>query len=163
MEVRGATLASRMPSTSQPGQLLADERMVLDLLLAGDHPVLETLRAQAAGVWVSFRNDGGRLRHAWFEVPAELPRCEIAVAELGDVLLEFDGGEARGRARLLVQDGELSTRELTAQLAEARAELEKERKLRRAFRNQLLESRDAEEAGDHSMEPPRGFRTAWWW
>lgn len=119
-EVRGATLASGMPSDSRPGQLLDDERMVLDLLLAGDHPVLETLRAQATGAWVSLRNDGGQVRHARLEVPAELPRCDVVAAELADVMLEFDDDGAPGRALLLLQDGQLSTLDIVRNDEDAR-------------------------------------------
>ena len=91
------------------GQLLDDERMVLDLLLAGEHPALEVLRAQAAAAEVASRLEAGEVRIVRVEIPSDLPRCDLEVAELGDVLAEFDNGSGRGLASVVVRDGALSS------------------------------------------------------
>jgi hypothetical protein len=68
------------------------ERAVLDHLLAGDHPALEVLRAQAAGLRVIARKMSGVGFFTDFEVPAgarllATPRD----LELGDVDADLDG------------------------------------------------------------------------
>lgn len=50
------------------------ERRVMEMLLAGDHPVLETLRRQFESAKVAKREYTGHGFFTHFEVPADVPR-----------------------------------------------------------------------------------------
>jgi hypothetical protein len=74
------------------------ERAVLEMLLAGDHPTLATLRAQAARVRVAARKLSGVGFFTDFEVPADLRTVSHPRDfEIGDVDGDLEG-LARGAA-----------------------------------------------------------------
>lgn len=68
------------------------EREVLDLLLAGDHPTLATLRAQAARARVVARKLSGVGFFTDFEIPADARTVSHPRDfEIGDVEAELEG------------------------------------------------------------------------
>jgi hypothetical protein len=84
------------------------EREVLELLLAGDHPVLETLRAQAQRVQVVARKLSGVGFFTDFEVPADARTvAKPRDFELGDVDAEIDGLAQGAGFVLFVRKGRL--------------------------------------------------------
>lgn len=67
------------------------EQAVLDKLLAGDHPVLAALRAQAERSRLKSRKNTGAGFFCIFEVPPEAQRAGDARFHLGDVNAEVPG------------------------------------------------------------------------
>jgi hypothetical protein len=88
------------------------EQAVLDKLLAGDHPVLITLRAQAERAHVTRREYTGVGFFCDFEVPSDLrPLAAGSNFRVGDVNASLDGLEHGAGFVLVVRDGRLATLE----------------------------------------------------
>lgn len=85
------------------------EQAVLDKLLAGDHDVLATLRAQAAKARVVSRELTGAGFNLQFRVPSDVPRVTLpADFELGDVDASIDGLAHGAGFLLFVRDGRIA-------------------------------------------------------
>ena len=88
--------------------LNALEQAVLDKFLAGDHPTLATLRAQAKNAHLLTRELSGVGFFCSFEVPPQAPRLE----GLGDFQLDDVNAAVNGMAHgagfvLFIRDGRL--------------------------------------------------------
>lgn len=91
--------------------LTAFEQAVLDMLLAGDHPVLIALRAQAARACLVAREMTGAGFYCDFEVPSDVSLVTPAHFELGDVDATLEGLEYGAGFLLFVRDGRMTTLE----------------------------------------------------
>jgi hypothetical protein len=88
------------------------EQAVLDKLLAGDHPVLVILRAQAEEAHVASREYTGAGFFCSFEVPSGTPLVERHLDfHFGDVQAAVDGLEYGAGFVLFVRGGRLDTLE----------------------------------------------------
>lgn len=88
------------------------ERTLLSMILAGEHPVLATLRAQAETVTVLNRDFSAVGVNISLAVAADARPAEPRSFDLGDVAFQFQGAENSGHLVLMVRDGIL--RELMA-------------------------------------------------
>lgn len=88
------------------------EQAVLDKLLAGDHPVLALLRAQAKAAHLASREQTGAGFFCSFEVPPNAPLlATLPDFHFGDVNAVLDGLEYGAGFVLFVRDGRLDTLE----------------------------------------------------
>jgi hypothetical protein len=88
------------------------ERRVMEMLLAGEHPTLETLRRQFHRSYVSGRDYTGVGFFTSFKVRDCLPRVEPPMRiVIGDVCADVDGLEDGCGFILFVDDGLLGTLE----------------------------------------------------
>lgn len=88
------------------------ERAVLEKLLAGDHPVLATLRAQATAARLASREHTGAGFFLSFEVPRHLPTVETARDfHFGDVSATVDGLEHGAGFLIFIRGGRLDSLE----------------------------------------------------
>jgi hypothetical protein len=87
------------------------ERAVLDKLLAGDHPLLLALRAQADGARMTSRKYTGVGFFCDFEVPPDVPPLATRDFAFGDVNASMDGLEYGAGFVLFVREGRLATLE----------------------------------------------------
>ena len=87
------------------------EQAVLDKLLAGDHPVLAVLRAQAQRARVTRREHTGVGFFCDFDVPSDVPRAPHSDFHLGDVNATLDGLAHGAGFVLFVRNGRLATLE----------------------------------------------------
>ena len=84
------------------------ERKALDMLLAGEDPLLEVLRAQLASVAVIERDFSGVGFHTSLSVPDGVPRAENCPRKvIGDVYAEITGLEHSAGFQLYVLNGVL--------------------------------------------------------
>jgi hypothetical protein len=83
------------------------EQSLLDKFLDGDHPVLATLRAQAATATVADRDFSPVGVNAYLAVSSAAPRTSRRSFDLTDVAFQFEGAENPGHAVLMVRDGML--------------------------------------------------------
>jgi hypothetical protein len=88
------------------------ERDVLEKLLHGDHPVLETLRVQLTVATVAHREDSG----AGFELTFALPASATPVDQrpdllIDDVVADIEGMMTSARFALSIRQGRLATLE----------------------------------------------------
>jgi hypothetical protein len=81
----------------------------LELLLAGEHPVLATLRQQYAHARLAKRESNVQGFHCHFEVDAGMPAAVPGDFELGDVQAELPGLVNGAGFLLFVRGGRLST------------------------------------------------------
>ncbi|MDE0938166.1 MAG: hypothetical protein OSA89_19845 [Mariniblastus sp.] len=88
------------------------ERRVMQRLLAGDHPTLETLRQQFARSCVADRDFTGVGFFTRFEVPDSVPRVNTrSRIVIGDVCADVDGLQSGCGFILFVDDGLVGTLE----------------------------------------------------
>jgi hypothetical protein len=87
------------------------EQAVLDKLLAGDHPVLVALRAQAQRARVTRRENTGEGFFCDFHVPSDVPQATERDFRLGDVNANLDGLQHGAGFVLFVRNGRLATLE----------------------------------------------------
>jgi hypothetical protein len=89
------------------------ERTVMEWLLAGDHPVLDVLRAQYAAAEITRRAFHGGGVDVHFRVPETAPRLpsEVRIV-IDDIGLRLEGCEHDAGAMVFVDDGVLSKLEL---------------------------------------------------
>jgi hypothetical protein len=91
-----------------PAHLNALEQAVLDKLLAGDHPTLATLRAQAEKACLLSRELSGVGFFCSFQVPPEAPRVEqFGDFHIGDVNASVKGLAHGAGFVLFIRDGRL--------------------------------------------------------
>src|SRR5436190_20082580 len=83
------------------------EQILLSKFLDGDHPVLATLRAQAATATVADRSFSPVGVNAYFAISPNAPRTSPLSFDLTDVGFRFEGAENPGHAVLMVRDGAL--------------------------------------------------------
>ncbi len=88
------------------------ERQLLDLLLDGALPQLETLRRQLEAAKVSARQFSGVGLFTEFEVPPAVPRVNPPDFVLGDISFELESVENGGEALLFVRGGVLEMLEV---------------------------------------------------
>lgn len=86
------------------------ERAVLEKLLSGDHPVLESLRHQLALAHLESRENTGVGFYCDFEIPETAPTVSRDL-QLGDVHAEIEGLQRGAGFVLFVSDGRLKTLE----------------------------------------------------
>jgi hypothetical protein len=84
------------------------ERAALELLLAGNHPVLEALRRQYAHARLSRRTTDSGGFHCYFEVEADAPLVAQDF-ELGDVQADLPGLVNGAGFLLFVRRGRMDT------------------------------------------------------
>ena len=89
----------------------AFERQVIAALLAGDHPLLDALRAQYAAASVRDREINTRGFVTRFEVPASAPAIDRKLLHLDDLQVELDGVKTPVDASLHVLNGRLKSLE----------------------------------------------------
>lgn len=90
------------------------EQEVLESALAGDHPFLAQLRAQAEHAVPVCRESSGVGFFLEMAVPSELARVTPPAFELADVFFEHSALPHGGGAVLFVREGAISTLELYA-------------------------------------------------
>jgi hypothetical protein len=89
--------------------LSAFERAVLDKLLAGNHPVLASLRRQAADAELIRRERTGVGFYCHFAIPLDIPAAPVATDfTIGDVTAAVDGLAHGAGFMLFVEDGRIS-------------------------------------------------------
>jgi hypothetical protein len=89
--------------------LEALEREVMNALLAGDDPLLETLREQYAAAIVRDRERTSSGFVTRFEVPATAPAIDRKLMHLDDLQVELEGVPAPLDAAVHVQNGRLQS------------------------------------------------------
>jgi hypothetical protein len=87
------------------------ERAVLEKLLAGDHPTLVALRAQAEAGRLAGREHTGVGFYCSFEVPPDVPSAGPRDFEVDDVIGELQGLAHGAGFVLFVRDGRIDTLE----------------------------------------------------
>ncbi len=87
------------------------EQAVLTKLLAGDHPVLAVLRAQAQAARLASREYTGAGFFLSFEVPPEAPMLATQDFQFGDVNAVVDGLQYGAGFVVFVRGGRLDTLE----------------------------------------------------
>lgn len=90
------------------------ERLVMQALLAGDDPLLETLRAQYAAAAVRDREVTSHGFVTRFDLPASAPRIDRKLLHLDDLQVEIEGVPAPVDASLHVLNGRLRSLECFA-------------------------------------------------
>lgn len=87
------------------------ETTAIDMLLAGEHPVLAVLRDQLAVAEVADREFSGAGFFVHFRVPASSQRVDEGRLVIGDVYAELTGLEHEAGFLLFVSDGVLDNLE----------------------------------------------------
>jgi hypothetical protein len=87
------------------------EKQVMTALLAGDDPLLETLRAQYAAASVRDREVNTTGFVTRFEVPASAPAVDRKLMHLDDLQLEIEGAKTPADTALHVLNGRLRSLE----------------------------------------------------
>jgi len=87
------------------------ETRVMDMLLAGEHPMLAVLRDQLAVAEVADREFTGVGFFLNFRIPASSPRVDKGRLVIGDVYAKLTGLEHDAGFLLFVRDGALATLE----------------------------------------------------
>lgn len=91
------------------------EKQIVTALLAGDDPVLETLREQYAAASVRGREVTADGFTTWFDVPASAPAVEDEdTLHLDDLQVELEGGDAPVDTALEVAKGRLRSLQVSA-------------------------------------------------
>jgi hypothetical protein len=91
----------------------AVERALMEWLLAGDHPMLATLRAQYAAAEIDRRELSGVGCFVHYRVPIAIPRVPGSpTAIIDDVAFGVEGTENGGLTLLWIENGVLSYLEL---------------------------------------------------
>lgn len=89
------------------------ERALMERLLAGDHPVLDTLRAQYAEAEVADRELTGVGCFVYWRVPLDAPRAAVGKSVvIDDVGFGLEGSEHGASALLFLADGALDLLEM---------------------------------------------------
>jgi len=94
--------------TEQSPEMNDVEHVLLDALLAGEHPVLAQLRRQIREAKIESRELSGVGFFLTFSVPESLQRLGKGRLVIGDVLFDLEGIENGGGAILFVDDGYVS-------------------------------------------------------
>ncbi len=84
------------------------ERRLIDALLKGDDPMLESLRGQVAAAALESREMSGVGFFLNFTVPDSVPRVGAGRIIVGDVYFDLEGLEYGGGTILFVDDGHIS-------------------------------------------------------
>src|SRR6266568_178399 len=94
----------------RPMELTRLERAVLDMLLAGEHSMLEALRAQLAVCTLTSRDMSGVGFFTSLAVPPKAPRLPVRgrTRPFGDVLADFPGSGHGAWFLLYLEDGALA-------------------------------------------------------
>lgn len=101
-------MAQLVTMKREPSPPLAEfEEALLDALLAGDHPVLATLREQRAGAACVSRELSGVGFFLEFSVPDAVALVAPEKFVLGDVLFNLQGPDHGGGAILFVRGGKV--------------------------------------------------------
>ena len=87
------------------------ERAVMSALTAGDHPILEALRAQAVLATVTHRDIVGPSSYTYFEVAPVARRLPHKSLRIGDLQLQLQGAMTPADAVLHVENGVLKSLE----------------------------------------------------
>lgn len=87
--------------------LEALERELLRALLAGHHPVLETLRAQSAAASVKERERTPTGFFTYFDVPRDVRPAPREIEVIGDLQIELEGAATPADAILHLRGGRL--------------------------------------------------------
>jgi hypothetical protein len=87
------------------------ERDVVTALLAGDDPLLATLREQYAAATVRDRERQAGGATVYFDVPASAAPIERKRMHLDDLQVQLEGAATPAEVALQVQDGRLATLE----------------------------------------------------
>jgi hypothetical protein len=87
------------------------ETTVMDMLLAGEHPMLAVLRDQLAVAEIADREFSGVGFFLNFRIPASSPRVDQGRLVIGDVYAKLTGLEHDAGFLLFVRDGALDTLE----------------------------------------------------
>ncbi|HEV7768551.1 MAG TPA: hypothetical protein VGQ76_26375 [Thermoanaerobaculia bacterium] len=84
------------------------ERLVVDALLAGDDPILATLREQYAAATVREREKTGSGFVTRFDVPSTVPAIERKLLHLDDLQVQLEGASTPAETSVHVHKGRLS-------------------------------------------------------
>jgi hypothetical protein len=84
------------------------ERRLLDALLDGDDPILNSLRIQLAEAKIESRELSGSGFFLNFPIPNSVPKVEPGGIIIGDVYFDLEGIENGGGAIIFVKNGYLS-------------------------------------------------------
>jgi len=95
-------------------EFLPVERRLIDALLVGDDPVLESLRVQYAQSTVADRDTTGSGFFLDLSVPEGAQSSVPSPLRIGDVVFDFVGVPEGGEAILWVRDGRLAQLEAFA-------------------------------------------------
>ena len=85
----------------------AFESQVMTALLAGDHPILEALRAQYAAATVRDREIHPAGFVTWFDIPKSVPPIERKLLHLDDLQIQLAGASTPADTSVHVQNGRL--------------------------------------------------------
>lgn len=91
----------------QPKQINALEKELIDTLLAGDDPFLESLRSQLEQSVIENLVLNGSGFFVYFSVPTSVPRVSSGRVLVDDVRFDLDGLEHGGEVILFVDDGHI--------------------------------------------------------
>jgi hypothetical protein len=84
------------------------ERQVIEALLAGDDPILATLRAQYAAATVREREKSDTGFVTRFDVPSSVPAIERKLLHLDDLQVQLQGASTPAETSVHVHKGRLS-------------------------------------------------------
>jgi hypothetical protein len=84
------------------------ERKLLDTLLEGDDPILDSLRAQLAESKIESRELSGSKFFLNFEIPDSVPKINPERIIIGDVYFDLEGVQHGGGAIIFIENGYLS-------------------------------------------------------
>jgi hypothetical protein len=87
------------------------ERRVMDALLAGDDPILESLRQQYAAATVRDRENTANGFVTRFEIPQSVPPIERKLLHLDDLQLQLAGAATPADTSVHVHNGRLRSLE----------------------------------------------------
>jgi hypothetical protein len=84
------------------------ERKLLDALLEGDDPILDSLRAQLADSKIESRELPGSGFFLNFKIPDSAPKIKPDRIIIGDVYFDLEGVQHGGGAIIFIENGYLS-------------------------------------------------------
>lgn len=87
------------------------ERLLMTALLAGDHPLLETLRRQYDVAGVRGREISAAGFVTRFDVPPDAPRIDRKLLHLDDLQIELEGAASPADCSLHVHQGRIRSLE----------------------------------------------------
>jgi glyoxylase-like metal-dependent hydrolase (beta-lactamase superfamily II) len=87
------------------------ERQIMSALLAGDDPILETLRQQYAAATVRGRESKPSGFSTYFDVPSSVPPIDRKLLHLDDLQVELAGAATPADTSVHVENGRLRSLE----------------------------------------------------
>lgn len=90
------------------------ERQIVNALLAGDDPLLETLRAQYKSASVKSREVEDEGFTTYFDVPKDMPLVDRKHLHLDDLQVELEGKPTPVDTALEIRDGRLRSLQVSA-------------------------------------------------